>query len=86
MPMLERHNDDVGAAKYRSNMATAASRHDTIVIYLRNKAGVWRICDGLRNLRQLGQITDRQFKSEVSPGTGRVADLPGVTTATAKEP
>jgi hypothetical protein len=60
--------------------ALADTRPDSIVVYLRNKAAVWRFCDGLRSLRHQGAIKDTDFK-ETPVGAGRIGDLPGVATA-----
>lgn len=59
----------------------ADGRPDSIVIYLRNKAAVWRFSEGLRHLKRNATITDNDFKAETAPGAGRIADLPGVSTA-----
>jgi HopA1 effector protein family len=71
---------DVVQAKH-CQVAVADARPDSIVIYLRNKAAVWRFCDGLRGLRQAGAIADTDFKNTTPPGTGCLPDLPGVATA-----
>lgn len=71
---------DVVQAKH-CPVNVADGRPDSIVIYLRNKAAVWRFCDGLRGLRQAGAIADTDFKHTTPPGTARLPDLPGVTSA-----
>ncbi|HEY1377830.1 MAG TPA: hypothetical protein VGF55_13610 [Gemmataceae bacterium] len=71
--------DVVQAKRCQPNVADA--RPDSIVIYLRNKAGVWRCCDELRRLRRERAIADTDFKSTSPPGTGQVPDLPGVSEA-----
>ncbi|OWQ85703.1 hypothetical protein CDN99_21745 [Roseateles aquatilis] len=73
-------NTDVIQAKHCPHYI-ADGRPDSIVIYLRNKAAVWRFCDGLRDLRRQAKITDTDFKTDTPPGAGRIADLPGVSTA-----
>lgn len=81
LPHLENNPVDVGAAKYCHDLDAAESRHDTIVIWLRNKAAVWRVLDTIRDLRSEGKINDSQFKASVPMGTGQIRDLPGVATA-----
>jgi hypothetical protein len=80
MPYLKDQTHDVVQAKHCS-VEAAAARLDTIVIYLRNKASLWRMEDELRRLRREGSLIDGYFKPQVPPGTGRLADLPGASTA-----
>ena len=59
----------------------ASSRRDTIVVYTRNRAASWRLLDRLRLMFASGRLSRDHFKDETPPGTGKVADLPGIATA-----
>lgn len=78
MPLFQ-DSDIVQAKHCPPNIAD--QRPDSLVIYLRNKAGVWRTCDKIRALRHNGAIADTDFRNAAPPGTGRIDDLPGVATA-----
>lgn len=75
MPYFEEQTHDVVQAKHCS-VEAAAARLDTIVIYLRNKASLWRMETEVRRLRHEGLLIDGYFKPQGPPGTGRLVDLP----------
>lgn len=83
MPYFQAQDFEVIQAKHCA-VAAANIRPDAVVIYLRNKAAVWRMLDEMRRLRKIGTLKDTFFKRDTPPGTGRIADLPG--TATARQP
>lgn len=83
LPYFQRETVDVVQAKHCAALA-ANQRPDAIVVYLRNKAAVWRLLDEMRRLRKGNVLKDMHFKADVPPGTGRVSDLKG--TATARQP
>lgn len=70
--------------------SVADSRPDSIVIYLRSKAAVWRVADEVRKLRQdhteIVLVGTRYpfnewFNDTTPPGTARFPDLPGISSA-----
>jgi hypothetical protein len=86
---FERAPSDVIQGK-RCSEHDAVTRYDTVVIYLRNKAAVWRLLDRIRarwSPLKTGTVGNARspFRSMVPPGTGMIPDLPGVAVASQPE-
>lgn len=80
LPYFNANDTDVIQAKH-CVPAVADMRPDSIVIYLRNKAAVWRLQTHLQALRRAGTLADTHFRNATPPGTGRLSEFIGVATA-----
>lgn len=71
---------EIMEAKHCSLIA-ALGRYDTVVIYLTSNQATHRFLQRLRDMRMHGRLQTSDFRNQTPPGTGQVADLPGVAVA-----